>query len=348
MKNKMWGYIEEQKEVMNHILNKESELLSFLPQYQNIKEIIIAASGSSLNAAMLAAGLVSHQTEIRLTVDTPFHLRNETTLLQTHPQGKLLIVLSQTGKSVSTLECIPLAKSHHIPVLALTADRASPIACQADVHVPVLCGEEPVGPKTKGFSASVLTLHLILMHLTKDSYHDQIIIEYQKSIQDLPVNISDTLKWCTAHQQWAKAEVMSVVGFGVHHATAREGSLKLLETMQMPVMNFEMEEFMHGPHRTIISGAYVILIDSDGAGKDLMEHLIDFTKSKTENYLVLSQCREADDHMIHVNPYSLTKSWFNLIVPFQIMCTYFPEVNGINSSDPVYGDFAVAVGTRMA
>lgn len=343
----MWAYIEEQKEVMTHILSKEEELLSYLPQScRSVKEIIIAASGSSLNAAMLAVSLVENQTNIRMTVDTPFHLRYYSSLLQTHPEGKLLIVLSQTGKSVSTLECIPLAKSHCIPVLALTADNTSPITQQADFHMPILCGEESVGPKTKGFTATVLTLHLTLMHMLKDLNHDSIIVEYQKSIQDLPVNISDTLQWCNEHTQWAKANVMSVVGFGVHHATAREGSLKLLETMQIPVMNFEMEEFMHGPHRTIVAEAYVILIDSVGEGMELMQHLMDFTQSKTNHYLILSNCREADDHMIHVKSYPLTKSWFNLVVPFQVMCTYFPEVNGVNSSDPIYGDFAVTVGTR--
>ena len=44
---------------------------------------------------------------------------------------------------------------------------------------------------------------------------------------------------------------MSIVGFGINYPTAREGTLKILETMQIPVMNFDMEEFMHGPHRTI-------------------------------------------------------------------------------------------------
>lgn len=348
MKNKMWNYIEEQVSVLNTILDQEKELLKSIPQsFFEIEEIIIAASGSSLNAAMLASSLTEQLSIIRVTVENPFQLRYHSSLLKNKTRKKLLIVLSQTGKSVGTLECVSLAKAHQIPVLALTADATSPIAQQADTHLLVLCGEEPVGPKTKGFSATVLTLHLLLMYLTKDQRHSLIIDEYQKSIQDLPKNISDTKTWCKKHEDWAKAKVISIVGFGINHATAREGSLKLLETMQIPVMNFEMEEFMHGPHRTIVSNSYVIMVDAHGHGEELMDHLITFTGSKTDHYLIISHRQEENDHTICVEEYPLTHSWLNLVIPFQVMCTYFPEVNGVNSSEPIYGDFATTVGTRM-
>ena len=234
----MWDYIEEQTSILQTIIDQEKTLLGHLPQsLSETEEIIIAASGSSLNAAMLATSLVEHLPSIHMIVDHPFHLRYHSLLLKKCTKKKLLIVLSQTGKSVGTLECVTLAQAHRIPVLALTADQTSPIAKQSDAHLPILCGEEPVGPKTKGFSATVLTLHLLLMHLLKDEKHNLVIEEYKKSIQDIPKNIADTKLWCHRHQDWAKVKVMSIVGFGINHATAREGSLKLLETMQIPVMN---------------------------------------------------------------------------------------------------------------
>ncbi|MFQ7800406.1 MAG: hypothetical protein ACLRHW_12865 [Coprobacillus cateniformis] len=35
----------------------------------------------------------------------------------------------------------------------------------------------------------------------------------------------------------------------------------------------------------------------------------------------------------------MTSSWLNIVVIFQVICTYLPEINGMNSSDPIYGDF---------
>ena len=69
---------------------------------------------------------------------------------------------------------------------------------------------------------------------------------------------------------------MSIVGFGINYPTAREGTLKILETMQIPVMNFDMEEFMHGPHRTIVNHSYLIMVETKGAGEVLMKNLIHF------------------------------------------------------------------------
>ncbi|WP_050638000.1 SIS domain-containing protein [Candidatus Stoquefichus sp. SB1] len=348
MENKMWTYIDEQKDVLLNILDQEEKTLSSLPkEFINKKEIIITASGSSLNAAMLVKAMLERKMECIIHVETPFQLRYYSPLLLSYNENKLLIALSQTGKSTGTLECLTLAKENHIPTIAMTADDKSPIASCADTHINILCGEELVGPKTKGFTATVITLQLVLMKLSLLSSH-QVIEEYRQSINELPQNIQDSKKWCEGHKEWAKAKAMSIVGFGVHYPTAREGTLKILETMQIPIMNFDMEEFMHGPHRTIVEDSYLIMIDTKGAGQTLMHNLIDFSKTKTDYYLIISTMRDENQQTIHVGDYPMTSSWLNIVVIFQVLCTYFPEINGMNSSDPIYGDFATTVGTRIA
>lgn len=347
MKNKMWKYIDEQTEVLNHILDQEDNIFPPLPEsFTDIKEIIITASGSSFNAAMLVKVMIEEVTDFLVHVETPFQLRNYSPLLRQHNQKSLLIALSQTGKSVGTLECLRMAKSLHISTIALTAYNESPIAMDADIHINIQCDDEPVGPKTKGFTATTLTLQLLLMRILNIS-SKPIIKEYRKSIEELPQNIHDCKKWCRENEHWAKAPAMSIVGFGINFPTAREGTLKILETMQIPIMNFDMEEFMHGPHRTIIPGSYLIMIDTKGAGQTLMNNLIMFSKKHTDNYLILSTVKESNEHIIHIGDYPMTSSWLNIVIVFQVLCTYLPEINGRNASDPVYGDFATTVGTRI-
>ena len=146
-----------------------------------------------------------------------------------------------------------------------------------------------VGPKIKGYSATVLTLHLLLLKITQNPRYQSITQEYYQSIQELPQNIKASLCWCQKNKHWALAKAMSIVGFGVNYPTAREGTLKILETMQIPVMNFDMEEFMHGPHRTIIKDSYIVLIDTDGCGKILMNNFIDFIKKRCYNAIVIDR-----------------------------------------------------------
>lgn len=345
----MWKYIDEQVDVLQTILKQEEHTLKLVPEGMlQKKQIIITASGSSLNAAMIVKPMIEKISNAVITIESPFHLRSYSTLLTIPSEDKLLIALSQTGKSIGTLECIQLANAHQIPTISMTAFDDSPIAKEALVHINLLCGEEPVGPKTKGFTATVLSLHLLLMRMVRDHRHDDVVQEYRESIQQIPATIQAAKTWCNEHRDWATANTMSIVGFGINHATAREGSLKVLETMQIPVMNFDMEEFMHGPHRTIVSDSYLILIDTQGAGETLMNHLIAFTKSKTKHYMIISTTKQQDEHTISIQEHPLTSSWLNAVIPYQVMCTYFPEVNGVNSSDPVYGDFATTVGTRIA
>lgn len=346
MNNKMWDYIDEQVDVLTNILTQEEKITSFLPEsFINVNKIIITASGSSYNAALLAKTILEKKTTKQILVETPFHFRYYFNLSNQN-ENNLLIALSQTGKSIGTLECITLAKAKQIPTLALTSDNQSPIAKKADFHINILCGKESVGPKTKGFSATVLVLQLVLMKLLKLNNHD-FINEYKQSISDLPINIQEAKKWCYHNQSWSKAQAMSITGFGINYQTSREGTLKILETMQIPVMNFELEEFMHGPHRTIINDSYLILINTPATGNKLMDNLITFAKSKTKNYLVLSTKKQDDGNVISINDYPLTDSWLNILVIFQVICTYLPEINGIDSSKPVYQDFATTAGTRI-
>ena len=346
MNNKVWDYIDEQPTIINKIIKQEAKITSLLPEsFINVSKIIITASGSSYNAAKLAKALIEKNSSKPIIIETPFHLRYYSNLLN-HNENYLLIVLSQTGKSVGTLECLNLAKANHIPVIALTSDDESPIAKQANYHQNILCGNESVGPKTKGFSATVLVLQLLLMKILKLENQD-FLIEYRNSIQDLPQNSQAIKNWYYHHQNWSKDKTMSITGFGINYPTSLEGSLKILETMQISIMNYELEEFMHGPHRTIVNDSYIILIDTPGPGSELMDNLIEFIKSKTNNYLVISSRKQTSNNIINVNDYSLTSSWFNILVIFQVICTYLPEINGINSSNPIYGDFATTVGTRI-
>lgn len=346
MKNKMWEYIDEQAVILNNILKKEKEMLSFVDSNDNISEIIITASGSSLNAAMLVKSLCEINTNIRITVENPFQLNNYSQLLYSN-DNKILIGLSQTGKSTGTLNCIKLAKENNIKTISLTACDDSPIALAADYHLNICCGDENVGPKTKGFSATVLVLHLLIMRIIQYNKYEKVLEDYNNSIRELPINISKAKDWCKLHKQWAKAKAMSIVGFGANYPNAREGSLKILETMQISVMNFDLEEFMHGPHRTIVNDSFLIVIDTDGAGKVLMNNLIKFALEKTNNFLIISTIKNDDYNTIRVGNYESISSWLNIVAIFQVMCTSLPEENGINSSDPVYGDFATKVGTRV-
>lgn len=105
----MWGYIDEQKVILENILSLQRDTFSTLSKtFISPKEIIITASGTSLNAAMLVKCLIEKEADCSIIVENPFQLRYYSKHLY-NPQN-ILIVISQTGKSTGTLECLQIAK----------------------------------------------------------------------------------------------------------------------------------------------------------------------------------------------------------------------------------------------
>ncbi|MFV0381346.1 MAG: SIS domain-containing protein [Breznakia sp.] len=342
--NLIWSYIDEQPDIIKKLLNVDwTSMCNDIP-INGIREILITASGSSLNAAMIIKPYFINNLQIEIQIIDPFDLRFYSNVLKKNKDEVMLIGISQTGKSTGTLDCLKEANTQGITTISLTADATSPIAKESKFHFDILCGEENVGPKTKGVCATTMALHILLMTLTQDADVNKVMEEYRKSAEELPNIIKLVKLWCKKNKSWAKAKGVSVIGFGMNNGTAREGALKILETMQIAVMNYNLEEFMHGPQRTIVKGSKLVLLDTKGNGATFMKNLIDFSRTKTKDLLVVSNRGLGE---INCSNYPHTSSWVLLMCVCEVLCSYFPEVNGINPSHPIYGNFATNAGTRI-
>lgn len=343
--NIMKQYILQQKDVLAHILSNSD--LSHLKSYTNIHQITIAASGSSHNAAIVVKSSLA-QANLQINVETPFQLKHYSRLLMT---SDIVIAISQTGKSKGTIECARIAHEHGIPVIGVCADLNSPLTKYCGVNIDIQCGEETIGPKTKGYTATLLTLYLIILQILinkKDNTYsiDNYKKDWENELNVIDTTIQQTQKFIYDHHEWSQAKCISVIGYGLHYGTACEGNLKLLETMQIPAMSYELEEFMHGPHRTISNNSYLVFIHTNGAGYDLMNCLIDFAKHQGAHICIIEDTQTSLGDIIV--PYNVrTKSIINVTIILQVMASILPEYKGINPSEPVFSEFAVNAGTRI-
>ncbi|WP_187117110.1 SIS domain-containing protein [Candidatus Stoquefichus massiliensis] len=341
----MKQYILQQKDVLSHILTNSD--LSILKDIVHIHRITIAASGSSHNAAQVIQSSFA-KAHLQINIETPFQLKHYSSLLET---SDLIIAVSQTGKSKGTIDCAKIARHHHIPVIGVCGDMTSPLTQYCNVNVDLQCGEETIGPKTKGYTATCLTLYMIIFQILQNNQDyiyslNEYKTEWLNQLDTIDQTILQTQQYIVSHQEWSQANCISVIGYGLHYGTACEGNLKLLETLQIPAMNYELEEFMHGPHRTIHKDSYLVFIHTNGVGYDLMSHLIEFARKQDAHICVIE---DTDSHLADIMiPYhSLTKALFNVTVVLQVMASILPEYKGINPSEPVFQEFAVKAGTRF-
>lgn len=335
----MKQYILDQKNVLPSLIENRT-CYEVLNNFKQVQKIVIAASGSSKNVAMVVQALLSK--DIEIVVDTPFQLIHNSCQIQ---RCDCLIAISQTGKSTGTMNCAKLANENHIPTIAITADIHSPLALECSYTFDIHCLDETIGPKTKGYTATLLVLFFVIAKLINKNI-DSYIKEFLLDIEQIENIIKQTTHYVENHREWSQANCVSVIGCGVHYGTACEGNLKLLETMQIPAMCYELEEFMHGPHRTVHENSYLVFIHTHNEGYDMMSRFIDFAHQQKAHIIVIDDDQNSSSDII-IPQLPLIQSVISATVVLQVMSSLIPEYKGINPSDPVLSQFATTVGTRV-
>lgn len=335
----MKQYILDQKNVLPSLIENRT-CYEVLNNFKQVQKIVIAASGSSKNVAMVVQALLSK--DIEIVVDTPFQLIHNSCQIQ---RCDCLIAISQTGKSTGTMNCAKLANENHIPTIAITADIHSPLALECSYTFDIHCLDETIGPKTKGYTATLLVLFFVIAKLINKNI-DSYIKEFLLDIEQIENIIKQTTHYVENHREWSQANCVSVIGCGVHYGTACEGNLKLLETMQIPAMCYELEEFMHGPHRTVHENSYLVFIHTHNEGYDMMSRFIDFAHQQKAHIIVIDDDQNSSSDII-IPQLPLIQSVISATVVLQVMSSLIPEYKGINPSKPVLSQFATTVGTRI-
>src|SRR3954462_976706 len=119
---------------------------------RDIDYLVIAARGSSDNAARYAQYLLGLRARLPVGLATPWlYSRAEPPLLR----GGAVMAISQSGRSPDVAGVIAAARAQGRPTIVLTNEPSSPLAALADVVVPLRAGEERSVAATKTYLASL-------------------------------------------------------------------------------------------------------------------------------------------------------------------------------------------------
>lgn len=348
MDNIIWDYIDQQQKILEEMLKAYPKLFSNQDLVsRKIEKVLIVASGSSLNAGYIVRNMMGKLANIEIQVEDPFYVNHYLNFDYYDKNHSMIVGISQSGGSTGTIEAIKKAKMRSIPTCSITENSDNELSKISDFPFFIDIGQENVGPKTKGMSASALLLHLLLLVLSDDRNILEIVNEYKESISKLPDVIGKAKSWCNKNRDWASANRLSVIGYGVNAGVAKEAALKILETLLVPVMNYDLEEYMHGPHRTISEDHHLFLIEIGEEGKMLNNNFIGFLSQITDKYLCVTSSQKEGKHYFRINAGKYTEGWLETLVFFQVVAIRFPELVGINPSEPVFPSFAKEVGTKV-
>jgi len=321
------SYIREQPRVIDRVLKEIPGDLSGIPKMSGAKTIYLLGSGTSMNALVAVEPLLAASGNQRIRIRGPLAFMAE-------PDGgkgpdSLALILSQTGTSTTTIQAVEHARRCGMRTLTLTAERESPIARVSPEMLVIPAGSEAVGPKTKGYTASVLGLLLLILgQAGRRLEAPRFTTEFSNLIEHCKMACGEMAR------AFRGTDFIMVMGQGRHYATALEGSLKITEMSGVPAAGFDTEEAFHGRFHGLSGKSLALFVT---ASPDQQEMAVSGAEVLSGlgigvHILNLGSARSSpfDCHMPWATTDALPElDLLNAIVPFQLLAWHLAREKGI-------------------
>lgn len=349
----MWTYIREEQPLLTNLL-KNDEVSKAAEALSSMEALYFVAHGSSYNAASAIAPLLTKLAKIRVYIYTPSQvLHNEISLFREDAKVTYVCGISQTGTSRGTLEALDYIKSFHFPVIGITDGAGSPLEEKSDVVFHLNCKGEDSNAKTKGYSSTLLVLCKMAIELALHKgiidrmCREKIYSDLSREISKLNPVAQKVHDWCRKNQFGLGMSHLYVIGNGINYATAMEGQLKLMETVCIPTMFSNIEEFSHGMHRSLKKDSYILLLDTE-KDSEMTERTFRYLKDRNMKVLMLSTHSKSEEESVILLPdYDGTDSVFLVTIAVQIISVFVPEINGEDPNRYANDDYTLCVETRV-
>jgi len=253
--------IHEQPEIINELLEKEASNVDHIcKELKNrFKYVVIAARGTSDNAARYAQYLFGAHNHLQIALATPslFTLYDEPPDLS----EALVIGISQSGQSPDIVSVLAEGKRQGRPTLAIVNTLQSPLYNIADYVIPLHAGVERAVAATKTYTASLAALALFSCSLAEDSKRIDDLKNIPHAIQ---ISFSSLESAIEHVERYRYMERCNVIGRGFNYSTTFEVALKVKELTRVVAEPYSSADFRHGPIATVSQGFPVILIAPQG------------------------------------------------------------------------------------
>jgi glucosamine--fructose-6-phosphate aminotransferase (isomerizing) len=238
--------IREQPAALTRLLAHcdEYAAVARLARERGVNIVRLVGHGSSDNAAsygVYAFGLLPGWTAFRDSISLSVYYGAEVDL-----RDSCVVALSQSGRTPDVLEYVERARARGAFTIALTNESDSPLAESADAVLPLAAGPELGIAATKTYTNQVAALALLAAYSAEAGDR---VADGVREVTQLLADLLPVLERRLSEVAVALAFVgrMFVIGRGPEFATAREISLKLLETCRVGAAPLTATDFAHGP-----------------------------------------------------------------------------------------------------
>lgn len=322
-----------------------------------VNKLVFVAHGSSYNASLIASHWLGEFALVQSRSLTPmsFNYQISKSGKLYDPRETLVVGISQTGMSRGTIQAIEYAKSLGYPVLTITDIKDTPVAVAGDYYLNIGCGEEQSNAKTKGVSCTLVLLQKFALEmglmrgvLSREKY-DLISEEISSSIEEIDEIMDRAEKWVARSDFGLNMQDICFLGHGKNNGTILEGMLKLAETMCVPTVCTETEEFSHGLHRYIAHDSHLVITNTgELAGEEALK-TYRFFKERIPNCLLINAVESPlkEPGVINIAERKYSEASLGIMIIFHILSIAIPEKNGLDPNAPSNNEYTSFVSTRV-
>ncbi len=343
--------IHEQPEVLIETLNSridEERNINFddaglTKEYlEGVSNVYIVACGTAYHAGLVGKYIIEKKTRIKVDVEVASEFRYRNPVID---NNTLVIVLSQSGETLDTLEAMKEAKRNGARVVAITNVVGSSIAREADHVIYTWAGPEIAVASTKAYTTQMVILYLLATDMamkfgkiTRTEYENDItglfrlkskieeVLTYSDKVRDVADKIKDQ-------------NSMFYLGRGLDYVIAVEGALKSKEISYIHSEAFASGELKHGTIALIEEGVPVVINVTQSALFDKSVSNIKEVAARGAYVIAIAKegntvVEEVADEVFYIPEVADEYTGFLSIIIHQLLAYYLSKLKGNDVDKP--------------
>jgi glucosamine--fructose-6-phosphate aminotransferase (isomerizing) len=262
------------------------EALAVAQEFRDVGYLLVAARGSSDNAAVFFQYFAGQELGVLVALATPSLYESGQTI---GLKGAGALAISQSGRTPGLVDVVQAAASQGRPTAVITNDPESPLGQSTSLVIVLRAGAERSLASTKTFTT---TWHALaqLVEAMKGSTLD--------GLDSLPETVERTASWALSSvlpvEMLNPERGLTIVGRGVGQAVAAEIAIKIREVAGIRAEAYSAADYLHGPVGADGENSTLLLVVTDELTTEVAETLLKECQRFSMRTVVLrSHAREA-------------------------------------------------------
>ncbi|MGJ8615378.1 MAG: SIS domain-containing protein [Sulfitobacter sp.] len=242
-------------------------------------------------------------------------------------KGSACLSVSQSGQSPDIVAMAKMAQEQGALSIAITNDRASPLAKVSDHTLYLDAGPELSVAATKTFVNSAVVGIWLLAEWARD---DALLA----AIRGLPAQLEHAVRqdWSGAIDALGDRNSLFCLGRGPSYAISNEAALKFKETCQLHAESYSSAEVLHGPVSIVDAGFPVLALCAADAAERALAGVADQIADKgAAVFATTDQVK-----MAHALP--ITRTGHALTDPIALIASFYAMVEQVAASRGINPD----------